>query len=206
MSGVDVLGWCAALSVIGISIPQLVLLLRTRDTSGIAVTTWVINLGTYIGWLSHGIVLNQWPMIAPNILGLGATLAILYALMRQRKLSFVRLYAPGLTLGALMIVLDLFIASSAFGIAAMIPGCISMGRQGVELLRSPDVTGVSTASWFWQVATQALWFVWAILVHDPGTTISTIVSVIVAAIVLAIRVFRGRGWHPRTVVAQDTLG
>jgi uncharacterized protein with PQ loop repeat len=206
MSGVDVLGWLAALSVVGISLPQLVLLLRTRDTSGIAVTTWVINLGTYIGWLNHGVVLDQWPMIAPNVLGLGATLAILYALMRQRHLGFVRLFIPGLLLGGLMVVLDLFIASSAFGIAAMIPGCISMGRQGVELMRSPDVTGVSTASWFWQVATQGLWFIWALLVHDPGTTISTIVSVIVASIVLAIRVFRGRGWHPRTVETPDTVG
>jgi uncharacterized protein with PQ loop repeat len=193
---VDVLGWAAAFTIMGISLPQLLLLLRTRDTAGLALPTWVINLGTYIGWLSHGIKLRQGPMSIPNVWGLVCTVGILIVLVRTRKLNVLKVFAPSVLLGATMMGLDYFVASWAFGIMAMVPGCISMGRQGWELTRAPDVSGVSTASWVWQVATQALWFVWGILVGDLGTIISTFFSVIVAAIVLWLLLLRRRGWMP----------
>ncbi|MDR2620545.1 MAG: hypothetical protein LBC29_05460 [Propionibacteriaceae bacterium] len=196
MSFVEVLGWAAALTVMGISLPQLALLLRTRDTAGLALPTWIINLGTYIGWLSHGIKLGQWPMAIPNVWGLGCTIGILLVLVRVRNLNPIKVLAPGVLLGAAMVGLDYFVASWAFGIMAMVPGCISMGRQGWELTRAPDVSGVSTASWVWQVATQALWMVWGLLVVDWGTIISTFFSVIVAGIVLVLLVARARGWVP----------
>jgi uncharacterized protein with PQ loop repeat len=206
MTFVEVLGWAAALTVMGISLPQLLLLLRTRDTDGLALPTWMINLGTYIGWLSHGIKLQQGPMWVPNVWGLVCTIGILTVLVQVRKLKVLRVFLPGVLLGAAMVGLDYFVASWAFGIMAMVPGCISMGRQGWELTRAPDVSGVSTASWCWQVSTQALWFIWGILVLDWGTIISTSFSVVVAGIVLALLLARRRGWTPRTLQGFSTVG
>jgi hypothetical protein len=165
----------------------------------------VINIGTYLGWLSHGVLLKAVPLAAPNVFGLGVAIMVLFFLQREHKFNPITTIAPGVLLGAMMAGLDFFVSSSLFGIAAMIPGVISMSRQGLELLRVFDVSGVSRMSWFMQVSCQAIWLVWGLLMHDPGMLISTIFSLVVASAVFIVLMGRNLGWTPKSVRQDEYL-
>lgn len=53
---------CTTLSFL----PQAMKTIRTRDTSGISLSMYVVfNIGI-VFWFGYGIVLNSWPMIVSN--------------------------------------------------------------------------------------------------------------------------------------------
>jgi len=196
MEWAEVLGWAGALAVVCIQLPQFLLVVRTRNTHGLSLTTWVIAIGTSIGWFDHGLRLAEPVQIWPNILGLITTATIVYFLWRNGRFRSLRTLLPGFALGALLVGLDWGVSSMAFGIAVIIPQAYGMIRQAIALMRAPIVTGVSIPAWVAQVANQAIWLAWSILKHEWGTGISASVSVVCALFVLTWRLLRAGGLGP----------
>ena len=160
--------------------PQAFRLLRTRDTRGVSLPAWQAILAINIAWTSHGIVLGQPAMIAPNSLALAATLPVLVVLARSHGLGLARVFLPGLLGAAAMITVDLTLGSAVYGLVALVPALIANAGQGVALVRSPVVVGVSPVFLVIQVVNQVLWLVWALLVPDSGTQITATVTGLVA--------------------------
>ena len=196
MQLVDAMAFLGAVFAAAISVPQFWLVARTRDTHGLALTSWVIALGTGIGWLNHGFRLMEIHMIWPNVLSLGFTIIILLFLRSNgRYRSFVA-WLPGLALGGLLIGLDYGVGTAAFGLAVVGPQAYGMARQGVALIRAPQVTGVSIPTWVLQVSCQLVWLIWAIWTLETGTLICAAISLVVASFVLTWRVLRACGLGP----------
>ena len=179
-----------------ISIPQFLLVVRTKQTHGLALTSWIISLGTNIGWLGHGIKLLQIDQIWPNAWALCATITVLYFLRRNGRYQNLAKLLPGLGLAVLLITVDNLVGSEAFGLVVIVPAVFSMMRQGIALMRAPKVEGVSAGMWALQVANQVLWLVWAIVVREPGTGISSAVCLGPAVFVLTWRLLRAHGVGP----------
>ena len=99
-------------------------------------------------------------------------LSILVLLARSLGRPLVRVIAPALAVAGAIIATDLLIGSLAFGLVAVIPGVFSYLSQGLELVRSERVTGVSAVFLTMAVVNQALWLTWASLIHDPGTLVA----------------------------------
>ena len=83
---------------------------------------------------------------------------------------------PGLGLATVMIGVDQFLGSAAYGIFAIVPGVIAMAGQSVELVRAPHVKGVSTASLLLGTLNQTLWAIWAVQLQDSGSMIAILAT------------------------------
>ena len=60
------LGYVAAVLTTGSFVPQAVMTIRTRNTSGISRAMYVIFTVGVALWLAYGIALGSWPMILAN--------------------------------------------------------------------------------------------------------------------------------------------
>jgi MtN3 and saliva related transmembrane protein len=70
-------GYIAAILTTGSFVPQAVMTIRTRNTSGVSLAMYVIfTLGVAL-WLAYGITIGSWPMILANTVTLGLAVTIL---------------------------------------------------------------------------------------------------------------------------------
>lgn len=59
-------GYAAAILTTGSFLPQALMTIRTRNTSGISLAMYVIFTTGVALWLAYGIFLGSWPMILAN--------------------------------------------------------------------------------------------------------------------------------------------
>ena len=70
-------GYAAAVLTTGSFIPQAVMTIRTRNTTGVSRGMYIIfTLGVAL-WLAYGIAIESWPMILANTVTLGLAATIL---------------------------------------------------------------------------------------------------------------------------------
>jgi MtN3 and saliva related transmembrane protein len=75
-------GYAAAALTSGSFIPQAILTIRTRDTRGISLGMYsMFAIGVAL-WLTYGIAIGSWPMIAANTLTLALAITILALKLR----------------------------------------------------------------------------------------------------------------------------
>ena len=172
MTTIDFFGWLAVVISTTMALPQLVRLVRTRNVEGVSLTAWTAILALNLAWAAHGIRISEMPLIVTNVLAPLTTLPILYLVTRASGRRFVVNLLPSLALAAAAIGIDLVLGSAAFGVAGVCLAVVSNVGQSIELIRSPHVRGVATLFMVLAVVNQGVWLVWAVLVADPGSTIS----------------------------------
>lgn len=193
MSPVDLLGWVATVLGTVLAIPQLVRLARTRSVEGLSLVGWQTALVLNLIWTSHGISIGQLPQVLSSFLALFTTIPILVLLARELGRPLVRTVLPALAVAAALISVDAFLGSTAFGVAAILPGVAITAAQSVELVRAEHVRGVAPSSLVLGFANLTLWTVWAYLVGDSGTLIAVAITWVVAAFNLVWYVLRRLG-------------
>lgn len=77
-------GYLAAVLTTGSFVPQAVMTIRTRNTSGISLAMYVIFTIGVASWLAYGIAIMSWPMILANAVTLGLAATILALKLRYR--------------------------------------------------------------------------------------------------------------------------
>ena len=75
-------GFLAAALTTGSFLPQAIMTIRTRNTSGISLAMYVIFTIGVAMWLAYGIAVESWPMICANSVTLGLALSILFMKIR----------------------------------------------------------------------------------------------------------------------------
>lgn len=75
-------GYAAAILTTGSFVPQAVMTIRTRNTSGVSLAMYVIFTVGVALWLVYGIALESWPMILANTVTLGLAATILALKLR----------------------------------------------------------------------------------------------------------------------------
>jgi MtN3 and saliva related transmembrane protein len=78
------LGYFAALLTTAAFVPQAMMAIRTRNTSGISLAMYVIFTIGVAMWLAYGVSLGSRPMILANSITLGLSAAILAMKLRYR--------------------------------------------------------------------------------------------------------------------------
>ncbi len=179
MTAVILVGWAAALVGTILGLPQMVRLARTRNIEGLSLPAWQLILGLNIAWTSHGIIIGQWNMIVPNVLGLVSSVPILFLMSRELGRSFPLVLLPGILVAGGMISTDLLFGTAVYGVVAIWPALFANAGQSLELIRSPRVIGVSPFFLIVGVLNQGLWLTWSFLVHDAGTTITATTTLVV---------------------------
>jgi len=200
---IAIIGWVGGLTSTIMLLPQLFALVRTGDTKGMAWPLWVVFIGTTTGWISHGITVGQAFIVISNCVSFVATVVSLVYLKRDKKLRRWWYVLPGIAFGLLLVYLDRFVGSAAFGATVVTPIAIAKLHQGVQIMRDRQVSGVSVWSWVIQLANELVWLTWALLTLEPGTIISAAVTGTCNTFVLTWLLLRRHGMRPVFPVPLD---
>jgi MtN3 and saliva related transmembrane protein len=71
------LGFAAAALTTGSFIPQALMTIRTRNTSGISLGMYLVFTTGVAVWLAYGFAIDSWPMILANTITLALAAVIL---------------------------------------------------------------------------------------------------------------------------------
>ncbi|QIK72102.1 hypothetical protein G7070_07240 [Propioniciclava coleopterorum] len=201
---VVVWGWVCALAGSVVSVPQVVRLLRAGTSEGVSLLMWQLLLGVGIGWTSHGLLVGHANLVVPNVVSSILSILVLVMLQRDRRLSTARVWPLGLAVGAACIAVEVLGSAAWFGIVAVVPVAVGMFGQTRNLIRSPDISGISGAYLLGAFGLQGMWLSWAALAGDISTLICSSVVGVICGLNAALWLLRTR----RTVVigvptAQD---
>jgi len=68
MSAANIVGYVAALFSVIAFAPQAWKVIKTRDTSGLATSMWILEVVAFGMWIVYGALLDEWPIVIPNAL------------------------------------------------------------------------------------------------------------------------------------------
>lgn len=72
----DLFGWCASICMILGYLPQAIVTMRTRETDGIAMPTFIMmGLGSLF-FVIQGVMMGNWPLAVTNIITLVCSVII----------------------------------------------------------------------------------------------------------------------------------
>lgn len=80
---IELIGTIAACLTTGAFFPQAIEVIRTRDTSGISLTSYLMLVTGVLLWIAYGVLIGSWPLIAANGIVLVPQLAILAIKLRH---------------------------------------------------------------------------------------------------------------------------
>ncbi len=213
MDLVDLVGWtCAVLGSVAI-VPQTVKLLRDRNTAGISLPFWQILMGISLAWANHGLLTTSVTVILPNVITLVCTLVTLHLLRVERTLTWGGVFLPGLALGAVGALTDALLGATAYGLLMAVPGILGIGTQLLEIVRAPDVSGLSQGFLVLGVVTQVAWLSWGVVTDDIAFLINAGVGTVLTGLSYLWYLLRRGGLRsylvPKTAatlsVAEPTL-
>ncbi|MEA4945222.1 MAG: PQ-loop domain-containing transporter [Propionicimonas sp.] len=196
MTAADIVGWMAALVAISISIPQIILLVRTRSTAGLSLLAWQAILAITLAWTVHGFLLDALNMIVPNAISVVLAAVVLVLTLRERGLRPVRVFLPGVVTAAVMVGVDLLFGTTGYGLVAMVVAVVANAGQGVDLVRSRSIAGVAPGFLFAQLTNQILWLAWGVLVQDQGTVMASVATGLIALFNAVWWLLRSFGLRP----------
>jgi len=169
--------------------PQTVRLLRTRDLSGISPGTWAISVVLFAGWAAYAVGIQYWSLAFANLSCLLAALIIMIVGTRRgwprRWLGLCIVGAACGVLTAILAPLVLVAAMALSGVALRIP-------QTLRLMRSPNVSGVSSTTWILSGATAACWLVISIHEEAWGVVVANMSALAATLVLLTVLFWRQR--------------
>lgn len=190
---VAAMGWLAAAFAASVALPQVVRLLRTRTTAGVSLISWQLAIGANLAWTGYGFLAGHPNIFVPNMIMLCCSITILLQLRRDRGLSLLRLFVPGMALGAVTLGVEVGLGPIAFAVAAFLPAAVSQLAQLHSLVLSPNIRGVSLPFLIMNVINQILWFSWSALAGEISVVIvaSSLGALMAANLVWALLRRRG---------------
>lgn len=196
-----VVGWLCAICGTCLVLPQFLRIVKSRSTAGVSLLSWQLWACVGLVWCVHGLVEQQVTMVLPNAASAAFATCILVMIYRDRRLGLVQLLGGPIILVVLGILLRLVGGPIAFSVFMLLPQAIAVLGQFCELVRCPDLFGVSGAYLRAAVAMQTLWLLYGIVGEDIACTISSVMMVVLVSLNLGVYVLRRTG----RVSAQPTF-
>jgi uncharacterized protein with PQ loop repeat len=193
MDLVGALGWVAAAIGCVALLPQALKLFRDRDTAGISLLFWQLLLGIVTSFTVHGIAIGAPNLVVPNLAMAVISTWTMLLIGRSRGIGMIRLFGLSAALFAALGLIDATLGAAAFGIAAIIPGSVGLLGQIVDLIREPDVSGVSWGFLAMAVVMQGTWFLWGMLATEWAVRITAGVSLVLCLISMSWWIARRAG-------------
>ncbi len=190
MSWVDAIGVTAAVVGASMSAPQLFSILRTRKTDGISLASWQITAGVVLSWLVHGLLADSMTLILANLVMSVLSLIIIWHVANDRGVGTICRWRPVLAIAASCSMIDVTFGSTIYGMAVLIPSAVGILAQMRDLIRSPDVSGVSAVFLIINGTNLFLWALWGHLIGDPALVISGSINGMLGATNLVIYLYR----------------
>ena len=186
----------AALSCV-VAIPQIVRLVRTRETAGVSVGSWEVNTMSAVAWLTYGLRTLQGAQVVANACALVGGVAVLWLVLaagEERRGRLTR-FAVGATAvsGAVFLLpmVWLTLPLAATGLMSRVPQL----RATAITWWNRRASGVAASAWAMSVACTALWMLAGALTGQAAVVWSSAIACATAALILAAECWpRPGGW------------
>lgn len=181
-------GWTALLLTLWGTIAQFRRTLRL-GVEGVSLATWTLFVLMGCFWIVYGIDQRSAIIVLGSLLILPMQLAIVFRLRPWRSWPATRVVAGSIIYVFVLSVLPTFFWGWPGGVyGAGVVMVLSRGPQIIELIRDPDVTGVSVKTWAMVAAGGACWIVyyenarlWAALVSTACAGVASLAIAVLAA-------------------------
>jgi uncharacterized protein with PQ loop repeat len=164
-------------------LPQMVKLIRTKDSAGVSSTWPVFGFVINVGWFLYMISQQFWTAtLAPLVtfISYGVILWALASTGRQLRSSYMR----GLGLMAVLIAVGVFGGWGSLGIALGLSYSVQLAPSIWTAYRTSDPSGISPSTWWIGLAEAALWGIFGQFHGDVGIVTFSVVGVAGAALML----------------------
>jgi len=180
-----------------IAVPQIVRLVRTRETAGLSIGSWAVSTLAAVAWLAYGIRTQQGAQVLANACVLAGGVVVLWLVLAADVNRLVRLTRLGLAGSAvagsvlLLPMAWLILPLAATGLIARIPQLVATASTWWH--RRPS--GVAASAWGMSVACTGLWLCTGVLTGDAAVAWSSAIACVTAALILAAEAWpRPGGW------------
>ena len=164
-------------------LPQIVKLIRTRDSAGVSTTWPAIGVVSNVGWVVYLAQQTLWLSVAAPVgavVGYGATLWALGSTGRPLRASFVR----GAWFGLLLVGIAAGLGWTALGVALGLSFGVMMAPSLWTAFRTPDPSGISPGTWWLGIVEALLWGFYGWHHADAGILSFAVIALLGSAAML----------------------
>ena len=180
-----------------LAIPQILRLIRTRETAGVSVGSWEVNTLAAVAWLAYGVRTLQGAQVVANACALVGGVAVLWLVLaagdqRRARLTWFALGATAVSGAVLLLPMAwLTLPLAATGLLARIPQM----RATAITWWNRSASGVAASAWALSVGCTALWMLAGALTDQAAVVWSSGSACATAALLLAPECWpRPGGW------------
>lgn len=193
MDWLVVWGWICAATGATFAIPQVVRLLKAQTSAGLSLLMWQLGTAAGVGWFLHGLRAGAMNLVIPNLLITLLSVAVLMMIAQDRRLSALQVWPLVAVVVAALAAAEFLTTPALFGITMLVPQVTGMLGQFRDLVRAPDLSGISPSFLIMSFVIQVMWGVWALGVGDAAILIcASTLGVIAIVNLAAYSVRRGR--------------
>jgi len=161
--------------------PQAIKLTRTRDIAGVSALTWTFGVIFSAAWAAYAASIGMWALFGSNV---ACTLAATLAMWAGTRSGWPFRFAVWSLVGAVAAVLaGIFLPVVVITILT-VGAVIFAIPQFIAVCRAPSVSGVSSATWWLNIAVSASWLTVGVYEGATGVIIANTASIAALAAVL----------------------
>lgn len=183
----------ATIGTVTFLVPQIVKLIRTKDSAGVSTTWPALGFVTNVGWFVYVISQNLWAaVIAPFVtfVSYGVTLWALSRTGRGLRTSAIR----GLAWAVLLITTGVTLGWAALGVVLGLSYGVMLAPSVWTAYRTENPSGISPGTWWIGTVEAVLWGYYGMFHTDAGIITFGIVG-LAGSVLMLIRYYATR---PRT--------
>lgn len=187
---IDVFGWVAATIGIAMNIPQLVRILRVRTSAGVSLRLWQVQAATTASWMVHGFIVGKMQMQWPNMMMAAFGLLVVVFVLRDRRQAILPQLLLTAGAWALLVSVEVFLGSVVFGFVVAVPQVYGQAAQLREMVKAPDLSGVSSGFLAIMLLVQSMWFTFGVWTVDWSLIIAAGATAALALLNLLVYLVR----------------
>ena len=151
--------------------------IRDSTSAGISLLMWQLSCAASVAWVFHGLRGDWWNITIPNALIVVTGVLIMKMVISDRHLDPVRTWGLVGAVAAALVAVEYLTTPALFGAAVLIPLAIGMLGQTRDLLRAPNLGGVSGVYLGLVALIQYMWLSWGIAVGDVSIVILSLIHI-----------------------------
>lgn len=175
-------------------VPQIIKLIRTRDSSGVSSTWPALGFVINIGWFFYMIHNEHWVAVFAPLVTFISYAVILWALSRSGRILSAS-YVRGILWTGLLIAVTFIYGWETLGVVLGLSYAVQLTPSIWTAFRTSDPSGVSSATWWIGSVEAILWGAFGTFHADRGIVTFAVVGLI-GSLLMLIRYYSTRRQVP----------
>lgn len=202
----DIFGWTAGALGVALGTSQLRQLLRSRKVQGVSLLMWQLYVGVQVGWVVHGVVENNQPMIWASLwcVIMGLIVLRFYNRYKPHRSRWVRtvpsvsyIFGLSIVLAAIFSLVAWRLPAELKGLIFIFPTTFGQFHQLTKIIQAKSLAGLSVTMLLIYTFNQSLLLVWSFFLHDRTLMMTATTSMLILASSIVLYYHKLRGFRKK---------